>query len=116
MLSFITKEKQTNQKGCAEVAGKCQAPVQSGCLSFRKETRALAFFFFSFFCPTPTSMLCNQIAMSTLELTPPQMNEQEKKKKTTLHPTFLITSPAANIDVVVPPTSLRYQRVCALIT
>lgn len=76
MLSFITKEKQTNQKGCAEVAGKCQAPVQSGCLSFRKETRALAFCF-----PTPTSMLCNQIAMSTLELTPPQMNEQEKKKK-----------------------------------
>ncbi len=58
---------------------------------------------------TPTPILCNRIAMSTPELTPPQMNEPNTA------PNILITSPAVTIDVVVPPTSC-YQRVCALIT
>ena len=40
--------------------------------------------------------------MSTPELTPPQMNEQN------IAPNILITSPAANIDVVEPPTSLTH--------
>lgn len=38
---------------------------------------------------TPTLVLYNQIAVSTTELTPPQMNEEN------IAPNILITSPAA---------------------